>query len=643
MSEQPNPYRLTKSVIPSRYDLVLEPDLDAATFKGEVVIAVELAAAPAAAAPEPITQITLNAAELEITTATVTQAGQTHAATVTLQEENERAVLELEPGLLVPGAAEIACSFTGVLNDKLRGFYRSTYTTDDDQKRSIATTQFESTNARRSFPCFDEPDFKAIFGVTLIVPEHLNAISCGELLSVEPEPAPTAEPTAEPATASAAARNRYHFADTMVMSTYLLAFIVGDLEATEPVDVGGVPLRIVHVPGKSHLTKFAVEVGSFALNWLVDYYGIDYPGTKLDLVAVPDFAFGAMENMGCITFRETLLLADPPTSTLAELSRIVDVVAHEIAHMWFGNLVTMDWWNGIWLKEAFATFMQISTTHAFRPQWHRWDEFSLERGAAFDVDSLSSTRPIEFDVVSPADAEGMYDVLTYEKGAAVVRMLEQFLQPEEFRAGVQHYLETFSYRNVTTTDLWEALESATGQPVAAAMGTWIFQGGYPIIDVEPSPAPAGGGGKASGGGKAGASKAGAGKAKKGAGQGGGVVLSQRRFEYGLPADAASDVASDAPLWHVPVTIRALLDTGERVERRVLLTEPTTTVDLGGQCEWVDVNAGGSRLLSGALRTRVAGTANAASARRADRRGALRPRRRHLRHHARQPNHPGAVR
>ena len=209
-----------------------------------------------------------------------------------------------------------------------------------------------------------------------------------------------------------------------------------------------------------------------------------YPAGKLDLVAVPDFAFGAMENLGCVTFRETLLLADPQRSTQTEMTRIVDVIAHEIAHMWFGNLVTMDWWNGIWLKEAFATFMQVATTDAFRPQWRRWDGFCVERGAAFDTDSLASTRPIEFEVISPEDAEAMYDILTYEKGAAVVRMLEQFLGSAQFRSGVKHYLTSHSYANTTTTDLWDSLEHASGVPVRAAMDTWIFQGGHPVVAVE---------------------------------------------------------------------------------------------------------------------------------------------------------------
>ena len=528
-SQNANPYRLPRDVRPDRYDIVIEPDLGAARFVGEVRIEATVHA--------PIDSVTLNAAELECSDATLSQGSTTSDAEISFDPETERMTLRPSDGRqLEPGDLRISCTFAGELNDQLRGFYRSTFVDEAGETRTIATTQFESTNARRAFPCFDEPDLKAVFGVTMIVPADLMAVSCGEVVSSE---------------ILADGRRRDTFADTMQMSTYLMAFIVGDLEATEPIDVGGVPLRIVHVRGKSALTGFGLEAGAFALAWLVDYYGIPYPGTKVDLIAVPDFAFGAMENMGAITFRETLLLADPQKATTAELLRIVDVVAHELAHMWFGNLVTMDWWNGIWLKEAFATFMQVATTDAFRPEWKRWDEFSIERGAAFDVDALSTTRPIEYEVVSPADAEGMYDVLTYEKGAAVVRMLEQYLGPDRFAAGVQHYLERHSYANTTTTDLWDALETSSGEPVRSVMDGWIFTGGYPIVSVEPHPS--------------------------------GLTLSQHRFVYGTESEG---------LWSVPVMVRARLVDGSTAERRLLLTDAAATVDLGGGVEWAVVNAGG---------------------------------------------------
>ncbi|WP_420436431.1 M1 family metallopeptidase [Candidatus Poriferisodalis sp.] len=536
-SPDANPYRLPRDVLPSRYDILMEPDIAEARFVGEVVIAATVQA--------PVDSIMLNAADLDCGEATLQQNGSAIAAEVTFDAETERMALRPVDGRrLEPGDLRISCTFAGELNDQLRGFYRSTFVDEDGELRTIATTQFESTNARRAFPCFDEPDFKAVFGVTMIVPADLMAVSCSEVVSSE---------------ILADGRRRDDFADTMEMSTYLMAFIVGDVEATEPVDVGGVPLRIVHVRGKSALTGFGLEAGAFALAWLVDYYGIPYPGTKVDLIAVPDFAFGAMENMGAITFRETLLLADPDKATTAELLRIVDVVAHELAHMWFGNLVTMDWWNGIWLKEAFATFMQVATTDAFRPEWKRWDEFSIERGAAFDVDALSTTRPVEYEVISPADAEGMYDVLTYEKGAAVVRMLEQYLGPDRFAAGVQHYLERHSYANTTTTDLWDALETSSGEPVRSVMDGWIFTRGYPIVSVEPHHD--------------------------------GLRIAQHRFVYGS-GDSAGAEAPDAAIWSVPVMVRARLVDGSTVERQLLLTDASATLDLGASVEWVIVNSGG---------------------------------------------------
>jgi puromycin-sensitive aminopeptidase len=526
-----NPYRLPRNVRPVHYDLTLEPDLPAASFIGKVSISIEVS--------EVTDVLVLNAAELEIRNARVELAdGTTIAATgVEFDEETERATISMSSDVPL-GSSVLCCDFSGILNDKLRGFYRSTYTGDDGAEHTIATTQFESTQARRAFPCFDEPALKATFGVTLVVDDALTAVSCSNVIASEQLPD---------------GRRRDQFADTMVMSTYLVAFIVGELEITDPIDVGGVPLRIVHVPGKGHLTDFGLEAGAFSLQWLVDYYGIPYPGDKLDLVAVPDFAFGAMENLGCVTFRETLLLANPDTSTQAELTRIVDVIAHEIAHMWFGDLVTMDWWNGIWLKEAFATFMQVATTDAFRPGWHRWDSFSLERGAAFDTDALTTTRPIEYPVISPADAEGMYDVLTYEKGAAVVRMLEQFLEPAAFQAGIKHYLERYSYANTETTDLWDALEEATGAPVRSTMDSWIFQGGHPIIAVTPTDS--------------------------------GIEVSQRQFSY-------SGAASDAS-WSVPLIMRASVPGIDGVtEVRHLLEGESASIDLGGRPDWVVVNSGG---------------------------------------------------
>ncbi len=549
-----NPYRLPRTVLPRRYELRLAPDLDAATFAGTVAVTVDVV--------EPTAEVVLNAIELEVDDAWVEAGGARHDATVALDEELERATLTLPEGTtLEPGEATVHLAFRGILNDKLRGFYRSTFTDDDGAERVIATTQFEATDARRAFPCWDEPDLKATFAVTLDVPEDLFAVSNAAETGREPI---ADDPT----------RHRVTFAETMVMSTYLVAFIVGPLEATDPVDVDGVPLRIVHRAGQGELTAFALESGAFALRHFTEYFGVPYPADKLDLVAVPDFAFGAMENLGCVTFRDALLIVDPERATQGELQRVADVIHHEIAHMWFGDLVTMQWWEGIWLNEAFATFMELRCTDAFRPEWDRWTDFGISRTAAYDTDALTTTRPIEFEVVSPADAEGMFDVLTYEKGAAVVRMLEQYLGEDRFREGIRLYISRHAHGNTQTTDLWDAIEEATGEPVRRIMDSWIFQGGHPEVAVTV--------------------------------EGATVRLVQQRFLY----DTGEGPAPDATAWVVPVLVRWGAADGATGVEKVLVDGTSATVELPTEPEWVIANSGGS----GFFRVRYDSAGLAAAAR-----------------------------
>ncbi|HTN80603.1 MAG TPA: M1 family metallopeptidase [Acidimicrobiales bacterium] len=527
-------YRLPRAVVPRRYELTLAPDLAAATFSGEAAIEVDVA--------ETVEEIVVNAVDLEIDEAwLVDSSGETLSAAVTLDPAQERARLALD-GVAQPGPAVLHARFRGVLNDQLRGFYRSTFKDESGADKVIATTQFESTSARRAFPCWDEPDLKAIFSVTLVVADGLAALANSRQISDEP---------------TGDGRRRVRFADTMLLSTYLVAFIVGELEMTEPIDVGGVPLRIVHQPGKAALAGFAEECGAFAVSFFADYFGIPYPTDKLDLVALPDFAAGAMENLGLVTFREALLLVDPTTATQAEGLVIANVVAHEIAHMWFGDLVTMRWWNGLWLKEAFATFMANICVDAMKPDWHVWDTFGLDRTAALETDALESTRAIEYPVHSPHDAEGMYDVLTYEKGAAVLRMLEQYLGAEEFRAGVHAYLSKHAYGNTENTDLWDAIEAVTSEPARRIMDAWIFQGGYPLVRASLAP------------------------------DGTSVQLTQRRFVY-------SDVA-DATLWPVPLHVRQSSG-GTATTSRMLLDAEQDDVALAHADAVVLVNAGGHGFL-----------------------------------------------
>jgi puromycin-sensitive aminopeptidase len=519
-------HRLPRTVEARAYRLTLDPDLGAGTFSGsaEVDLVVH----------EPVREIVCNAADLTVHDATLERAGAVSVPRISLDEDAERVTFSLDDPVRA-GEAVLRCRFDGVLNDMLVGFYRSTYS-DDGIERTIATTHMQPADARRAFPCWDEPDRKAVFEVSLVVDDGL--FTCANAPVIEDRP------TAE-------GRRLVRFAPTMKMSSYLVAFMAGPLTATSPVDVDGVPVRVVHTPGKERFTAFALEAAAHALRFFADYFGIPYPAEKLDLVALPDFLAGAMENVGCVTFREAYLLVDPATDARTELEATADVVAHEIAHMWFGDLVTMRWWDGSWLNEAFATFMEALCVDAFRPEWQRWVSFGAEREMALTVDGLHCTRSIEFPVATPDDADAMFDTITYRKGASVLRMLEQYLGAETFRDGVRRYLRAHAYGNTDTGDLWAALEEASGHPVGAVMDSWIEQGGHPLVTLEAG------------------------------------TLTQRPFTYG-PPPAWAQSAIGGP-WQVPVLVRRL---DEEEPRRHLLTAAPLDLGLGPSTDDVLVNAGG---------------------------------------------------
>ena len=526
-----NPYRLPTTVRPSRYDLTMAPDLARRDFVGDLKIAVDVT--------EPTDRVTCNAVDLTITSAWVVSSdGTRNDATASFDLEMERVTFVCQR-TIPSGPSTLHVQFTGILNDKLVGFYASSYEADDGTTKVIATTQMEATDARRAFPCWDEPDAKAVFAITLVVTSSLMAVSNMHEVSSSTLPS---------------GKRAVRFADTPIMSAYLVCMVVGDLEATDPVDVDGIPLRVIARPGRQAQAAFALDIGAFALRYFQDWYGIAYPGTKMDLIATPDFAFGAMENLGAVTFREALLLVDETKASKPELERIADVVAHEIAHMWFGDLVTMKWWNGLWLNEAFATFAEVSCVAKFRPEWDRWTSFAIYRSMAQQVDALHSTRPIEFPVISPSDADAMFDVLTYEKGASVLRMLEQYLGEERFRLGVKHYLETHAFANAETTDLWDAIEHITGEPVRRLMDSWILQGGFPLVHAART-------------------------------SDGVLTLSQKPFTYLSEGD-------DTRTWEIPVLFRPLGPSPTPTTSVLLGADPTTIPAAGPGTEGVIVNAGG---------------------------------------------------
>jgi len=541
-------FRLPHNVVPTRYELTLAPDLDSATFLGHERIELEVTT--------PTSLIVCNAAELEISNATLSRqdTGQEEpSAPVTLgvsfDEDLER-VSFTTPGEVLPGRYLLECDFAGVLNDKLRGFYRSTFRDENGVERVIATTQFESTDARRAFPCWDEPDRKAVFSIALEVEPELLAISNGAERSVAQLPN---------------GKRRLEFTDTIPMSTYIVAFVVGPLEVTDAVDADGIPLRVVHTAGKAELTGFALEAGAHALRYFAQYFDQPYPGDKLDLVAIPDFAFGAMENLGCVTFREVALLTDPAHSARDELESIASVIEHEIAHMWFGDLVTMRWWNGIWLNEAFATYMALCCLDDFKPEYQCWVGFGRDREMALALDGLHMTRPIEFSVHTPDEVDSMFDALTYEKGGSLLRMLEQYLGTERFRNGVRRYLAAHRYGNTETTDLWDAIEEAAeGAPIRALMDSWIRQGGHPLITARA--------------------------------EGPEVLITQEPFSY-LPDDdrrANSGASAIGKTWLVPVATerrpRAGAGAGTGRQYHLLRDQPIRIPEGQGM---LVVNAGGS--------------------------------------------------
>ena len=449
--------RLTDAVVPEHYTLWFAPDLAKETFRGRATIRAVVA--------ERSNSVTLHSAELQFGEVKITSGGRTQVAHVTTNPQAETATFTV-PQQLSEGPVTIEITYNGILNDKLRGFYLS-----EANGRKYAVSQMEATDARRAFPSFDEPAFKATFDISLTVDRGDVAISNGRVVSDTPGPEP--------------GKHTVTFARTPKMSAYLVALLVGDFACREG-SSDGIPIRICSTPDKRELTGFALEAATFELKFYNDYFGVKYPFGKLDIIGIPDFAAGAMENAGAITFRERVLLADPKQSSIATRKTIATVLSHEIAHQWFGDLVTMKWWDDIWLNEGFATWMESKAVAAWKPDWQVDIDAALDTQDALALDTTAATRPVRTKVDTPEEINEVFDSIAYEKTAAVLRMVEAYVGPESFRKGVASYIAKYAYRNATGEDFWTEMARVTGRPIDRMIRSFVDQDGAPLLTIRQS-------------------------------------------------------------------------------------------------------------------------------------------------------------
>jgi aminopeptidase N/puromycin-sensitive aminopeptidase len=518
--------RLPEIATPENYKLTFTPDLEKATFEGDETIAIKIL--------KPTSEITLNAVDIDFHDVSISSGGSKQKATVTPEKDKEMVVLSVEKPLTA-GAASIHITYSGILNNEMRGLYLG----KDNQGRKYAASQFESTDARRAYPSFDEPDYKATFDITAVADKGMVAISNNKIISDTPN----------------GEKHIVRFATTAKMSSYLAALVVGNFEYIEG-SADGIPIRVWGTPGKKEMGKFALEAAEHILSYYDKYFGIKYPYGKLDLIGLPDFSAGAMENTGCITFREVVLLIDEQHGSVGLKKTIASVIAHEMAHQWFGDLVTMKWWDDIWLNEGFATWMSSKPVEAWKPEWHFELDDVSDAGQTMNVDSLENTRPIHQAAETPAQIQELFDGIAYGKAAAVLRMLESYLGEETFRAGVNAYLKQHQYANATADDFWDTQARTSRKPVDKIMPTFVAQAGVPIVNLK----------------------------SLCAGNSTRVTLDQQRYF----SDRTKFEAANDQLWQIPVCLKGS-DKGS--EKCQLLTKKEESFALPGCSAWALGNAG----------------------------------------------------
>src|SRR5271165_4920679 len=521
--------RLPGGANPDHYALTVNMNFSNNTYDGDETIDLTLT--------KPSNTITLNALEIDFHEVTITAAGQTQTAKVSSDTKNEMATFNVD-NPLPAGAATVHIKFTGHLNDKLRGFYLSTY-----KGRKYEVSQMESTDARVAFPCFDEPAYKATFTITAIVDKGDIAISNGEIVSDTPGPGD---------------KHTIRFSTSPKMSSYLVALTVGDWKcASDQVD--GIKLNVCTVPGKENLTRFPLDATKAILHYYNNYYAMKYPLPKLDQIAVPDFQAGAMENWGAIIYRETALLIDEKTNSIGAKQDVADTIAHEVAHQWFGDLVTMEWWDDIWLNEGFATWMTPHPVAQWKPEWMENQDVVDNTVRSLTVDSVQNTRPIHQEAETRGEIESLFDGIAYGKTAAVLHMLESYLGHDTFRAGVNLYLKEHAYGNATASDFWDAMTRSSKQPIDQIMPTFVMQPGAPFVGVEA---------KCEGGNTT-------------------LTLSQKRY---LKTPDAFNAPNDQ-IWQIPVCAKGVTETSAGKQECFLLTQRQQQFTLKGCSKFVFPDAG----------------------------------------------------
>jgi puromycin-sensitive aminopeptidase len=557
-------YQLPRTVVPRHYVITIEPDFRTFRFSGRVAIDIEVI--------EPVDRVVLHALGLKITSAYVENAAgarkgarkarasvtfvdpasgdsalESFESAAAMDEKSQTAALSFD-GALARGAWKLVAEYQGSLvQPGLEGFYRTTWTDGAGVQHWAASTQFEATHARRAFPCWDEPAVKATYEVTVVTTRDLSVLSNTRVASERVE----------------GERKTVSFARTALMSTYLVAWCVGVFESSEPAFANGKELRIWSVPGKKALMAYALKCARYGVEWYERRLGVPFfGGDKIDMIAIPDFRSGAMENTGLITYRATALLVDEANATVEELQRVAEVVFHELAHMWFGNLVTMAWWDGLPLNESNATIFAYLVMADFEPEWRIFNGFALKRAAAFALDSLNSTHPCWAPVGHPDEVEQRFDRITYEKGGSLEYQMHQFIGDASFYGGAHEYLLRYSHGNAEVTDLWDALEQGARKagltvPVRTIMDAWFLTDGHPVITVKPTGTP------------------------------GTITVSQERFAF---LESGSHAGQ---LWPVPLQLRGVSSKGDVIARKVVFAEKELQVSLPADTQYVVANDGGS--------------------------------------------------